>query len=163
MQNVCLIALFVCICFYSFCVFRKYGSELATIKSKWQQMEAQDALQSGKSQFDEQDAWIGFHQKTKFLVGGLWTWTGNNDIVTFKNWGLNQPQHAGDDNKRCAVMDIHSTSGVWESEDCGKQKWILCNAKEETPSMSMRDLIFPPRYCIHTQVIICFDDLLFTV
>merc|ERR1712228_655419 len=42
--------------------------------------------------------------------------------------------------------DIHQTSGVWENIECGAQKWILCNAKEATPRMTLRDTLFPPSW-----------------
>lgn len=127
----------------------KYGSELATITSKWKQTEAQEACASGKQQFDVQNScWIGFHQKESVLGGGMWEWTGNHDIVSYKNWALNEPKSSNGGSKACAMMNVHSTSGVWENVNCAEQKWILCNAKEETPRMSTRDLLFPPTYVL---------------
>merc|ERR1712129_507593 len=78
-----------------------------------------------------------------------WEWTGNNDIVSYKNWALNEPKSSNgvdDGSKACAMMNVHSASGVWENVNCAEQKWILCNAKEETPRMSTRDLLFPPTW-----------------
>eukprot|EP01084_Bolivina_argentea_P303365 523739_1 len=117
----------------------KFGSELATIRSPWQNTDVYKACRSVGNNFDKaSNCWIGF----KRMMGIMWKWSRDNAIVQYENWAVHYPQNNPD--KKCSYINIQTSSGVWENADCSPKKWFVCNSKEQTPQMAMRDMLFPP-------------------
>jgi len=119
----------------------KYGTELASITSEWQQQYAEQACTSARDEFASKDCWIGL-RKTQ---GILWEWT-DRSLFTYRNWGLKMPQE--NYQKLCGYMVNRKTSrsGVWANGKCADKKWIVCNAKERTPGIRLRDALAPPSW-----------------
>uniref|UniRef100_A0AC34PWY4 C-type lectin domain-containing protein n=1 Tax=Panagrolaimus sp. JU765 TaxID=591449 RepID=A0AC34PWY4_9BILA len=70
------------------------------------------------------DFWIGakrYKEPMNAAVSNIWIWTDQNRIISFSDWGLNEPSEGRD----CGVMS--TTDGSWYSSSCSSKRPYVCS------------------------------------
>ncbi|XP_071945157.1 alpha-N-acetylgalactosamine-specific lectin-like [Antedon mediterranea] len=75
--------------------------------------------------------WLGL---TDAALEGSWRWSENNQLVTYTNWGNNQPDNGNaNHNEHCGhLWNMHNSVTTWNDAPCSYQLFYACELPQNS-------------------------------